>query len=281
MVIDAGNTIWQDGPLGWEPRVSPPSAMGARRGEAWIEHGCLQLLDASNSMWQWCMDGGWTNLGTVRVQENLRPTATAHGVLFASDSTWSMWRNASQPGTASDASGPSILEVVRSPAGEQFRFSNGELAMGSMTTFPYGNPTAPLREPHQGRWIWVALLTLTLAIITWRHRVRATPKAPQPLILPDELLLPLQSWMAQGGLPLDAQGLDNLLSDAPYETEETRRARRSRFVREMNALGAEHCEQDFIHRKKDTHDRRRVVYELDANLASLLPASDGNEGGHA
>ena len=80
---------------------------------------------------------------------------------------------------------------------------------------------------------------------------------------------------------MDAQGLDNLLSDAPYETEETRRGRRSRFVREMNALGAEHCKQDFIHRKKDTHDRRRVVYQLDAKLASLLPASGRNAQGHA
>ena len=276
MVIDSSNTIWQDGPLGWEPRISAPSDMGARRGEAWVSDGCMQLLDASNSMWQWCMDEGWTNLGSVRVQEDLTPTATAHGVLFASDSAWSMWSDPSLPGITSDASDPSIVNVVCSPAGEKFRFSNDEVAMGSMPTLPFGNPTNPLRGPDQGRWMWLALLTLTLALIAWRRRLKAMSQAPQPLNLPEELLLPLQSWIALGGLPLDTQGLDNLLSDAPFETEETRRGRRSRFVREMNVLGAKHGKQDFIHRKKDPHDRRRVVYELDAKLASLLHASDKN-----
>jgi len=270
MVIDSANFIWQNGPLGWESRVTPPSGMDARRGDVWVVNECMHLLDESNAIWRWSPNEGWTTLGTAHLPAHLKPTATEHGVLFASDSTWSLWGDPSLSGTSSAVLDPNVLDVVHSPAGELFHFSNGEMAFGGTPWTRYGNPTPPLLKSHQGRWTWLVFLTLALSFLAWRIRIRTMPEGERSLDLPSELLVPLQSWIAQGGLPMDAQGLDDLLSDATHETEETRRGRRSRFVRELNQLGQEQHDQDLIHRGKDTHDRRRVVYELDAKVIDLL-----------
>ena len=65
---------------------------------------------------------------------------------------------------------------------------------------------------------------------------------------------------------MDAVALDELLSQTPHESDETKRGRRARFIREMNAWGQSQMGQDVVLREKDPHDRRRAVYVLHPDL---------------
>lgn len=272
MAIDTSNVIWMEGPLGWEPRLHPPKELGPRRGDVWSVNGNMCLLDRDNVLWQWGASEGWRKNGRARVNADDALVATAQGVLSVSDSTWSWWGDPTLPGRHSGSNEPNLVDVVHSPAGEFHHYSNGQTEWWNPVYPKTGKPINPMTKGPDLPlpWVWVGLLGMLSAFGAWKMRQSTSLEASSSTSLPKDLQAPLSEWMLLGGRPLDAQGLDAILSGSPFETEETRRGRRSRFVREMNAFGQAMEGLDFVQRGKDAHDRRRVVYRLHSHAAHWL-----------
>jgi hypothetical protein len=61
---------------------------------------------------------------------------------------------------------------------------------------------------------------------------------------------------------MDTLALDLALSENQHETDETKRGRRSRFIRECNDWGRNALGLDVVVRSRDPQDRRRTLFQL-------------------
>jgi hypothetical protein len=114
----------------------------------------------------------------------------------------------------------------------------------------------------------MALTALTFGL--FRLRKPKEISDVQKTGIPKELRTPINAWVALNREALDTHELDLLLSDSSHESDETRRGRRSRFIREMNAWGQLTFKKDVVIRERDSHDRRRAVYLLDPSVMDMF-----------
>jgi hypothetical protein len=80
--------------------------------------------------------------------------------------------------------------------------------------------------------------------------------------VPTDLFPTLGRLVALGQITFDTVSLDDAIGSSDYDTDETRRARRSRFIKDCNAWGLSLRDVEVIQRGKDPHDRRRTMYKI-------------------
>jgi len=286
MLLDSGNAIWMEGPLGWEPRKEAPRGMQTRLGDPWIDAaGALNVLDKARKHWRWHPNEGWTQEGTCAAESLLargaEPTGGVNGVILASDSQWCWWGEPSMPGKSSELTEPALSALLASPAGEMFILNNGQSKRHDTVKGPEGNVTPPLTQHAHlpTPWWWIVGFVFAAALGVWKVLSKRTATGQDPSSIPQALRPHLDNWKRLNGKPLGAVELDNLLSESEFETEETRRGRRARFVRECNEFGQRGFGVDLVLREKDAHDRRRVVFVLHPKALEILeiPTEELNE----
>jgi hypothetical protein len=178
-----------------------------------------------------------------------------------------------------DVSMGQVAGILTSPAGEVLQLTTGQTQSFSPFRGLPGTETPPLVSTSNVNRRSMLLSCLVLGAIVLalvRLRKQTGLSGLQKADTPQDLRIPLEAWAALGGAPVDAQELDALLSDASHESEETRRGRRSRFIREMNAWGQLTVQEDFVLRERDSHDRRRAVYVLHPRVIEIF--EDAQEG---
>ena len=201
------------------------------------------------------------------------PVATEEGMLALLDSSWTVWRDPMLPGNNLDVSLGQVAGILTSPAGEVLQLTTGQTQSFSPFRGLPGTETPPLVSTSNvnRRNMLISCLVLgTIVLALIRRRKQTGLSGLQKTDIPQDLRMPLETWVALGGAAVDAQELDALLSDALHESDETRRGRRSRFIREMNAWGQLTAQEDFVIRERDSHDRRRAVYVLHPRVIEIF-----------
>ena len=75
------------------------------------------------------------------------------------------------------------------------------------------------------------------------------------------------------GQAIETSQLDEIFGVREFDTDETRRARRARLIKETNRWSQDALDLDVIVRKRDPKDRRRALYFIHPLLeASLEPS---------
>ena len=118
----------------------------------------------------------------------------------------------------------------------------------------------------------VAGLALVAAAVylVFRKRIRSwreerEQRASASLLwstVPPEIETALSELMRKPEGAFDTGELDAVLSPLPTDSDETRRARRSRFLRECNQWSESVLGIPIIQRKRDQTDRRRSLYTI-------------------
>lgn len=272
-LLDSNNVILEEGPLGWQSAVAPPREMVGRTGHPWISNKHVHLVDAQQTLWTWSTEESWRCEGRIHGSESVIPVAAEEGMLAPLDSSWTVWRNPMLSGNNLDVSMGQVAGILTSPAGEVLQLTTGQTISFSPFRGLPGTETPPLVSTSNVNRRSMLLSCLVLGAIVLalvRLRKQTGLSGLQKADTPQDLRIPLEAWAALGGAPVDAQELDALLSDASHESEETRRGRRSRFIREMNAWGQLTVQEDFVLRERDSHDRRRAVYVLHPRVIEIF-----------
>ena len=270
LLVDSSNRILREGPLGWEPWATAPPTSFTRLGHAWASSAGVHIVDEGLTSWRWSPKQGWTSLGVGTEEgEPSSWVSTKRGAFSVVDSGW-VWMSSPDLGGIR-ATETGLVDVVGTPLGERVTFTSGTSLAWDPRGRPAGRPAPPwVKSSGQALWLAVGLLgmlgAVIAAMVAKRGYGRQAPTSSSSM--PKALAPAIESWLAQGAAPLDAKALDDILSVDARESEETRRGRRSRFVREMNSWGQDHAGRDIVLREKDPHDRRRAVYVLDPEVAS-------------
>lgn len=274
LLLDSNHRLFQKGPLGWEPMDQQPPSLAGRCGVPWQHSEYIHVLGASGQAWKWAANEGWQERGAWMGELPSEMVASNDGLFFksASDTTW-FWVGSPQQSLLNlTAFQGAMQDLVSSPLGQTVKV--GELAPQPWTpsSRPVGLPVPARTEQGSSPIPWVLGLGAMLAAALGWSRHRRAPETlnqgPREWTLPADLAPIVHAWPHAGAAPLDAVALDELLSQTPHESDETKRGRRARFIREMNAWGQSQVGQDVVLREKDPHDRRRAVYVLHPLLSN-------------
>jgi len=272
-LLDSNNIILEEGPLGWQAADMPPRKMTGRTGHPWLSNKQVHLVDNELNLWTWSKEESWRSEGPTNFSEVVIPVAAEEGMLVRSDSVWTWWHDPSLPGLQQDVALGQVSGISSSPAGDVLHFSKGQTRSLSPVRGQQGTETPPLVSTSSSdkRNLLLACMALTaLTFGLFRLRKPKEISDVQKTGIPKELRTPINAWVTLNREALDTHELDLLLSDSSHESDETRRGRRSRFIREMNAWGQLTFKKDVVIRERDSHDRRRAVYLLDPSVMDMF-----------
>ena len=178
-----------------------------------------------------------------------------------------------------------VRSIYWSPAGDKVQFGADNLLewhpekrkIPMKVVSDFYNPPSPWKRR-------VALSLLVLSIVTaiihltLGQRIRRKWNQHQIKKDTERLLLTLPEGLKQSLIQLtqqpngqfDTNDLDTVLNAHPHDTDETRRARRSRFIRECNNWSDQQMAFQAIGRTRDQYDRRRHIYALHPQILQLL-----------
>ena len=88
--------------------------------------------------------------------------------------------------------------------------------------------------------------------------------------IPTGLSGTLLKMAANSTFQVDTLVFDQIIGQHEFESHESKRARRSRFIRECNQWSMVKFGVEAIHRTKDPQDRRRTLYGLHPEVESAL-----------
>jgi hypothetical protein len=129
------------------------------------------------------------------------------------------------------------------------------------------------------RWSWhwlMPVLCIALAIATIvRFRKRQNQRdsgstSPYRSTPPQDLQPLLVKLQAHCGQAIETSQLDEIFGVRELDTDETRRARRARLIKETNHWSQDALDLDVIVRKRDPKDRRRALYLIHPVLKTSL-----------
>ncbi len=285
IIIDASGTLYQEGALGWVPIKETGSAPSSIFGAPWSSGDALQLCDQKGLIHEWTAINGWNTIGTISMDAISQLIPSKGGAFVQDDREWNWIDPSNATALAPVDSVGTVRSIYWSPAGDKVQFGADNLLewhpekrkIPMKVVSDFYNPPSPWKRR-------VALSLLVLSIVTaiihltLGQRIRRKWNQHQIKKDTERLLLTLPEGLKQSLIQLtqqpngqfDTNDLDTVLNAHPHDTDETRRARRSRFIRECNNWSDQQMAFQAIERTRDQYDRRRHIYALHPQILQLL-----------
>jgi hypothetical protein len=261
--------IWMEGPLGWQKHADPSPSIKLPVGRPWLERDRLNCLDAAGTQWSWQANEGWTEHGHEQWEGSKILESSRFGAFVSHDAGWLWFEESGEKSWVPQDSiaAPTMFswtpvgDMVHLGAAGWFGWQPSRRNLTMMLARPLISPNG-----MQSRMLWV-LGILMLIIVGGIWTIRRTSNLldtamDEGLTVPSDLLQTLGRLVALGQVGFDTVTLDDAIGNSDYDTDETRRARRSRFVKDCNSWGHSVRGMEIIQRTKDPYDRRRTNYQI-------------------
>lgn len=262
--------MFEEGVLGWQETDAPPTDE-AEFGAPWVSDGKVHSLDDRGFLWSWHPDQGWELLQNYAELAESQTIQTRHGLFVTQGNEWK-WADADMKRIQSP------FEELPSPSRIDWSFEGDLVTLGDGVALEWHSkrrqlamaPAQVFYDPPSGSaWYWIIfLLAMSIGVAIWRGYARSkahTKNEPPPEILANLLVL-IEAKEAE----FDTLGFDELLGNHEFQTDETRRARRSRFIRECNQWSEAQWGMTIVERQSDPQDRRRTIYVINPALKETM-----------
>ncbi|MCH1576338.1 MAG: VCBS repeat-containing protein [Flavobacteriales bacterium] len=279
-VMTAGGQVLVEGPLGWQEFPLEGDDIAGRLGNPWPTQEGVCALSDEGLLWSWAPTSGWNSLGAVQNEyKALREVIPCgDGAFLQGENQW-VWADSDPKDLQRPANGaPGLVrEVAWSLKGHEVTFEKGDRQFWHpLRTQMLLGPTGVTLTK---RWSWYSLLPvlcIALAIATIvRFRKRQNQRdfgstSPYRSTPPQDLQPLLMKLQAHCGQAIETSQLDEIFGVRELDTDETRRARRARLIKETNHWSQDALDLDVIVRKRDPKDRRRALYLIHPVLKASL-----------
>jgi len=284
--LDDDGIIYMESPLGWAPTQKLEGQDHAALGNPVVWNNKVYAADDAGLVHVWSPETGWSSHGHVPNAGETNWVQVPGGVFAIQDDAWTYepWgaMNAITPADTTRKlraihwnPGGHIVELDHEPL-NSWHPEKRSVKVASVASFFQVEATW---VDELLVWGWGLLAIMFLGIAVFLKRIRrwfesGSFGAPPEIELAESLR---DSLLALANLPanrFDTVILDNALSQSPHDSDETRRTRRSRFIKECNEWSQLTLGIDAIERKKDPTDRRRSIYVLNAKVMERLQSED-------
>lgn len=284
-LVDGTGGLYAPSDTGWAaipPHGRLPDTVD---GVPWVEGACLYVADGHANIYDWSESGGWINAGWLAHRDFIPVLSSKNGVFFQSESAWK-WLDQMQKRSYEpvDPSGL-VRSVTWAVDGERIALgpdqhltwnaSNRNNSLKKDTRFYQETSRLALDVLY---WIGRLALVAAAVYLIFRKRIRGwrerreqrTSAALFWSTVPPEIEQTLSILMHKPDGAFDTSELDEVLSPMPTDSDETRRARRSRFLRECNQWSESVLGVSIIERKRDQADRRRNMYTIHPEIYGFV-----------
>ncbi|MGA1373875.1 MAG: LamG-like jellyroll fold domain-containing protein [Flavobacteriales bacterium] len=262
----------------------PPS--GEVTAGPWVANGELHALFGRR--WAvWHPERGWEDRGRVNdvLEDCTEAIGTSSQVVFVNPQTGKGWwldteeeRLYALPESPFD--GEHVVGLVASSGQLEVVLANG-IRQPLELHKERGAAGVPFVLPWwTSRWSWAGggavLAVAGYVLLRRRQSAGEEPSEHQGDGVPAYVarsLNPLAPW---AGKELDTLQLDSAWKLDGLFTDETRRSRRSRQIKEINAWSLEVWGAEAIERTQDVDDRRRTLYRIHPRVAECAASVSGN-----
>jgi len=279
-VMTASGQLLVEGPLGWQDFPSDGNDIEARLGNPWPTQEGICAISDKGILWSWTPTSGWNSLGAV--QHEYQPLSEVipcgDGAFLQGENQW-VWADSDSKDLKRPANGvPGLVrEVAWGFKGHEVTFEKGDRQFWHpLRTQMLLGPTGATLTKHWS-WYWlIPVLCIAMAITATlkfrknqNHRESEHTPHYRPTPPPDlqPLLVKLQAHCDQA---IETSQLDDVLGARELDTDETRRARRARLIKEINHWSQDALDLDVIVRQRDPEDRRRALYFISPDLGRAL-----------
>ena len=275
--------VLQEGPLGWQG-VRGASTEGPHwKDQPWVENDALHVLANDGTHWQWTAATAWECAAPLGLARGTTTQSNASGTFFLHPDGWEWATSTEAPVLTPQDSVGMVVRTAWTPAGDFVEFEDHGWEAWHSKKRSLATTSSDSLQQRQAVWwrspafLFLAALgsVIGVALVTNHARRRAdasdTPdndsllaasRGSRAVQVPEEFRAMLLRVLAQGGAPMDTLALDLALSENQHETDETKRGRRSRFIRECNDWGRNALGLDVVVRSRDPQDRRRTLFQL-------------------
>lgn len=262
---------------GWEEVAAKGEVpSGTVDAGPWAAAGSLQAVIGGR--WAvWHPDQGWELHG--RVNRVLAACTEAVGqtnnVVFmdtASSTGW--WLDLAtqrlHPLPVEAFSGSRVVGLVAAAGAVEVLLENGMRVPLKLEAGPGEDGEPFLRPWWDSTWSWAGggALFLAACAVLWSRR-----KSEESVLVPVAVVRFLAPLVPFAGQEIDVIQLDERWGLDDLVTDETRRSRRSRAIKEVNAWSLKVWGSEAIARTPDAEDRRRTLYRIHPRVAEAVAAS--------
>jgi|GEM_PF-2955364 len=275
---------------GWEevPATGEVPA-GAVDAGPWAADGSLQAVIGGR--WAvWHPERGWEVRGRVNrvLAACTEAVGSTHHVIFmdtANSTGW--WLDVAtlqlHPLPVEAFSGSPVVGLVAAAGAVEVLLANGMRMPLKLEAVPGASGEPFLRPWWDSTWSWAGggILFLAAAGALFRRR-----KPVEVVEIPAQVARYFAPLVPFAGRELDVIQLDELWGLDGLVTDETRRSRRSRAIKEANTWSLEVWGSEAIARTPDAEDRRRTLYRIhprvaEATFAASVSPEDAGKGDRA
>lgn len=285
VLVDSTGTIFQFSDTGWVRQADRGQLPRSLQGVPWSEGSCLYLTDGSCNVYDWSESEGWIRVGWTTDRDFSPVLASQNGVFFQSKTAWK-WLDQGQSKSFNpiDATG-TLRSIQWTVKGDNLSWGKDRHLVWNATNRKKAlKPDARFFNATSGwalnavYWLIRIALGSALVLFLFRKRImawreRRENQASAALLwstVPPEIKVALLRLAEFPNGTFDTSDMDAILSPSSADSDETRRARRSRFVRECNLWGESVFGISVIDWKRDQSDRRRRVYFIRPEIARLI-----------
>lgn len=280
LMTDDGQVL-NEGPLGWQPFPASDTHDEAPVTASWTAGGRSFAMAKEGRVLEWHDAAGW-NGTALRASSHLPMDVipATEGAFATLNGGWSWISGEGLMSFHPVDSLPPLRSISWTPFGDM-------ITLGQRAATPW-HPTsravalargAEVFSTRPGWWFsmrHLLLLAPFILLLGWwcRSRYSARDEAASGLPtlegIPPELMDLLKSLSAHAGQLLETASLDGIIGIGHLETDETRRARRARLIRECNDWSTAAMTEPVIRRERDPSDRRRSLYAIHPILAAIF-----------
>jgi hypothetical protein len=261
--------VWMEGPLGWQKHVDSSPSMALPVGKPWSKNDGLNCLDATGGHWRWQAEEGWTQHGYEQWEGAKILESSRFGAFVNHDDGWLWFEKSEEESWVPQDSISAPTMFAWTPVGDMVHLGEagwfGWQPSRRNLTMMLGRPFVS-EHGFQSRLGWLLGITVVLLVggvwIIRRTSNNLSGFSEEAWTVPTDLFPTLGRLVVLGQITFDTVSLDDAIGSSDYDTDETRRARRSRFIKDCNAWGLSLRDVEVIQRGKDPHDRRRTMYKI-------------------
>lgn len=276
--MSADGTVYRLGSSEWEQASPPCPQRPMAPHRPWSDSEAMFVLSEGHELWRWQEDAGWSKALSVSDTWRTAAVAGAAGAILTNGEEWILTDGTEAGSLAvSEEMASSMSQLHWTPSGEFVVVGKSPaVALNSLRQQPmHGKASEWLAVSRFPSFLMLWLLFI-LAVFGGiiLHRKRQNRRSAQWFLgsplhqLPPTLKTIIGDWIQNHSVLLDTQTLDEVLSADSRETDETKRGRRSRFVRECNDWGMQFLDHPVVIRMQDAHDKRRTLYQLHPEFVS-------------
>lgn len=284
--LDEGGLIYKENPLGWAPIRNLEAPPRTALGNPVVWNDRMYTVDDAGSVYSWSPESGWSENGDVPFSPETEWVQIPGGVFAVQKDGWTYEPWGGMKAVTPVDTGKTLRAISWNPGGYAVELEQEPLNFWHPTKRSVKLAAAPAFFQVESTWVdalliwgWVLSAIIFLSIALFLKRIRQWFESGgfgglQEVELAESLRDNLRALANLPDNQFDTDALDNALSQSPHDTDETRRTRRSRFIKECNQWSQLALGLDAIERKKDPTDRRRSIYALNAKVVERLQSED-------